>query len=150
MRAFISASSLITASRTTGFEPEAGAGVASAGEDAGFAVLALAAVDDAGVFVESLGDTGAPVSAILSVGTSAREVRIEVAVFADCCATEDNGANPQHKIATAGTAFQGSLLIQPLAFAKEFVLRSTTCVRGIVGSEDRDLLTRSEVVFVLR
>jgi len=41
-------------------------------------------------------------------------------VLADCCATVDNGTSPQHRIATAGTAFQGSLVIQPLTFAKDF------------------------------
>jgi len=64
--------------------------------------------------------TGAlePVSDPVTSGNSTRAVSIRLAAVAGCCAKAVNGASPKQTSATAGTAFQGILLIQPLTFTQ--------------------------------
>jgi hypothetical protein len=108
MRAFMSVSSLITMSVLTG----------TATDPAGEVVVVAAAVAGAGAAaVTSLTGALGPVSAPVTSGNSTRAVSIRLAVTG-CCAKAVNGASPKQTSATAGTAFQGFLLIQPLTFTQ--------------------------------
>ena len=62
-------------------------------------------------------------------------------VLADCCATVDKGTSPQHRIARAGTTFQGSVFIQPLTFEEDYWFRVLTNLLSLdsLRSRDRDL-----------
>jgi hypothetical protein len=129
MRAFISASSLITASRLTVGVTEGLAVVVVAAGSAGLVALAAVAGDE-----ESLDFVAGFVSAPGTAGTSTDAVCTVGPLRAGSCACAMNGVIPQHTIATAGTAFQGMLVIQPLTFTKDFGMKAFGTPSGRQGS----------------
>jgi len=96
----------------------AGMATGPAGDDVVVAVAVPVAGAAGAASAASLTGALEPVSAPVTSGNSTRAVSNRLSAVAGCCANAVNGASPKQTSATAGTAFQGFLLIQPLTFTQ--------------------------------
>jgi hypothetical protein len=93
----------------------------------------LAFVADVTAADESLDFTAGLLAPLAESGNSTDAVCMVVSLFAGCCARAINGISPQHTIATAGTAFQGMFVIQPLTFTKDLGIKCLERIQQEAG-----------------